>query len=354
MHCRTKLLLATGIFAIAACSAERGKLEIRQSGVNKAAEAPIPHKLAEAHAQLALGNIGLALELFRKVTREQPDNVDAQTGIAMCYDRMGRYDLSRRYYEAALVSAPASPRLLEHFAASLDMQGRRAESASVRTEIRLRSVRAPTAASLSSSAHIDNTQSLPQHTSVAAAAVTISLPAATPAPAAETIPQNVERKPISPAVSSQPPSRRDAAPMESGPRLVRTSPAEVALISLGSAGWRSLVVARSNHSTTVRFVPLKSNSDSTPKVRLLNAARSHGLAARTRNYLVARGWRQIAIGDAPEVRPTSVVLYPASRRKTAERLAAQFGMAVAKEPSGNDVVLILGRDSSRLKLLRRS
>ena len=40
--------------------------------------------LAEATGQLALGNVGLALEGFRKALREQPNNAEAYAGIAKC------------------------------------------------------------------------------------------------------------------------------------------------------------------------------------------------------------------------------------------------------------------------------
>ena len=51
--------------------------------------------LADARAQLALGSVGLALESFRKLQREQPESADTYAGIAACYATMGRYDLAR-------------------------------------------------------------------------------------------------------------------------------------------------------------------------------------------------------------------------------------------------------------------
>ena len=54
---------------------------------------PANFRLAEGNAQLALGNVGLAIEAYRKALREQPDSVDALLGLATCYDRMGRADL---------------------------------------------------------------------------------------------------------------------------------------------------------------------------------------------------------------------------------------------------------------------
>ena len=51
---------------------------------------PANVRVAEGNAQLALGNVGLAIEAYRKALREQPDNVEAMVGLATCYDRMGR------------------------------------------------------------------------------------------------------------------------------------------------------------------------------------------------------------------------------------------------------------------------
>jgi len=79
--------------------------------------------LADAAGQLALGNVGLALEGFRKALREQPNSPEAYAGIAKCYEAMGRYDLARNNYEAALALTPQSPQLLTAVAVALDQQG---------------------------------------------------------------------------------------------------------------------------------------------------------------------------------------------------------------------------------------
>jgi hypothetical protein len=79
---------------------------------------------------------------------------------------------------------------------------------------------------------------------------------------------------------------------------------------------------------------------------LLNAARSQGLAARTRTGLWRRGWRSIGIGDAREQRERSLVLYPAARAFTAQRLAAHFHCNAQKSASVNNIVVILGRQTA--------
>lgn len=137
-----------------------------------------------------------------------------------------------------------------------------------------------------------------------------------------------------------------------GARLERLSLGEVALLTSKRPQWRAQMVSRSDRSTTVRFVPLRTAGLRMPGVRLLNAARHQSLAALTRSYLAGRGWRQIAIGDAPQMRNRSVILYPRSRRATAQRLAAQFGFAIVMRSSGTDVVMLLGRDAARKARIR--
>ncbi|MFL6830592.1 MAG: LytR C-terminal domain-containing protein [Sphingomicrobium sp.] len=129
------------------------------------------------------------------------------------------------------------------------------------------------------------------------------------------------------------------------PRLERMSPGEVALVTGGGPVWRTEVVARTPQQLTVRWVPL-ATAAARPSIRLLNAARWQGLAARSRSYLADRGWRKIQIGDAKFARTQSLVLYPAGRHVMGRRLAAQFGCR-AQPVKGADVFLVLlGRDAA--------
>ena len=130
-----KALLATVALAVTGCTADDGKLNVRAIAdpISAASKRGTP-MMVEGRAALALGNVGTALEAFRKALREQPDSVEALAGIAACYERMGRYDLSRVNYEAALAIAPNNPVLLNSFAASLQLQGRTAEANALRAE----------------------------------------------------------------------------------------------------------------------------------------------------------------------------------------------------------------------------
>ena len=167
----------------------------------------MPFRIAEARAQFALGNVALALEAFRIALREDPNSIDAMTGVAACYDRMARFDLSRRHYEAALAIAPGDPLLLAAFASSLDLQGRVAEAASVRQEIKQRTALA-------------SLKAAPQPAPVASVAAPVAVMAAPP-------------KPVAPAALPPPPlalaSR--AEPVRQTVRADRPAPAAMAPMS---------------------------------------------------------------------------------------------------------------------------
>jgi hypothetical protein len=441
-------LLSTMAVATAACGSEQAKLEVRSIPTPLAQGArPVPFRIAEARGQLALGNVALALESFRKALRDDPNSIDALAGMATCYDRMGRFDLSRRNYEAALAIAPSNVELLGAFAQSLQLQGEMAEAQSVRAEIAQRLAagaaaetpqllaRAPSPApapqiaaqelapapmtatiptALTASAEVVADEAVLEipiprpalaptpiqvEGKTTAARLDVSAPALPDqkivmepdAPASAASPQPVSQVAAAPSVTIKlPPARRveAAAPLpapaaaphapvasaavadlpplrlhssavpgpavvgEPGPRLERLSMGEIGLITAPGPVWRTTMVARSDVSTKLRFVPLRQASAYPVRVRLLNAARVDRLAARTRNWLVARGWRGMAIGDARAMRTRSVVYYPAAQRVLAQRLAAQFGFALATRSSGSQITVLLGSDAARHPALR--
>ena len=277
---------------------------------------PVDFRLAEGNAQVALGNIGLALEAYRKALRERPDSIAAMVGIASCYDRMGRFDLSRKHYEMALAVQPANTELYSSFADSLELQGRRDEAARVKTELALRVV-APEAAR-------EAPGSVPVLPPPPAPSVTVALAPPRSAPVA------VEHPPV-------------------GVRLERLSMGEVALITRPEPRWEARTVTRSATSTTIKF-----ERKTAAAVTLLNAARVQGLAARTRAYLASRGFVGAKIGDAPVTRRFSVIQFAPAEQRRAERLAAQFGFALERQPgAGAGVTVLLGRDAAHDRTLAR-
>lgn len=352
------LLTGAAMLLTVACAGQRPQLAIKaMPGPISAATKPVPLRVAEAQSHLALGNIALALESFRRALRDEPESVDALLGIATCYDRMARYDLARRNFEAALALEPRNPQLLGAMAASLERQGKRVQAEAIMSEIRgialalpdiqpatlalpnaADPVRQPLAqvaitSPIAPPAIFDAQAAPPRHQSMARASVIMSLPppreaAAVARPADATAAQTVAPKP------------------RTGPRLERLSPGEVALVTSHQPQFAVRMVERTQRSTTLRFLPLKAAVASRPgPIRLLNAARYPKLAANAREMLAERGWRGLAIGDAPSVRRTSLILYPQAHRATAERLAAQFGYSVDRRVSGNAIVVLLGRDA---------
>ena len=451
-----KFLVSTTMLAVAGCGGQQGKLEIRSTPTPLAqGQRAVPYRIAEARGQLALGNVALALEAFRLAQREDPNNPDALVGIATCYDQMGRFDLSRRNYEAALALAPSNTEILGALASSLQLQGRTEEALGVREEI---AARAAAAAALEqavaevpapmrsapeteavqtvaaepavivpvepvqvAAAPVVETAPVPRTWAAAPVALSVSTPdrvgvdvpaiqtarvevvteAPAPAPSAVATAPAAGSKPVvqTAAVGRSvtiklPPARpvqtvpapKPAAPVplapampldepvqeavfvplkpyvrpvaepvvaeERGPRLERMSMGEIALITVPKPVWQPTTVARNYRTTTLRFVPLRQAYALPVKVRLLNAARVDRLAARTRVWLAARGWRGLSIGNAQATRTRSVILYPANQRALAQRLSAQFGFPIARRASGSHMVVLLGTDAASRKALR--
>jgi len=297
--------------AVGAASCSTGGVEVRSIKQPLAqGRQPADFRVAEGNAQLALGNVGLAVESYRKALRERPDSIGALVGLATCYDRMGRTDLSRRHYEMALAVDPANTDIYSLFGQSLEAQGQGDEAARVKIELAARVV-APEAPR-------EAPGSVPVLPPPPAQRVTVALAPSRPAPVA------VER----PAV---------------GVRLERLSMREVALVTRPQPRWEARAVARTATSTTIHF-----DKKLQPAVTLLNAARVQGLAARTRAYLAARGFGAARIGDAPAVRKQSAILYAAADAPRAERLAAQFGFALERrEDAKGGLTILLGRDAAR-------
>lgn len=167
----------------------------------------------------------------------------------------------------------------------------------------------------------------------AAVSVTMKLPPARPAAA-----------PL-PEKSAQPAARRiiaDAEPMKVGPRLERLSMGEVALLTDPRPSWRTQA-SQVAVGTPPRFVSL-AELQRGYGVRLLNAARHDGLAARTRLALNRQGWKSVTIGDSARIRERSLVLYSEKTEQAARRLAAQFGFWIAREARPGPLTILLGRD----------
>jgi tetratricopeptide (TPR) repeat protein len=306
-------IVLLAMLAGAGC-ASQGELNIRPVGRQAAAVGePVSARVALAQGQLALGNVALALEGFRRAERDEPGSVAALSGMAECYRQMGRTDLSQRYYEQALAVAPEKPQLYLALARTLDGDGQATAAQSLRNEAAARTAdkAAPVTTATGSVAILPT----PVAAGAPAASVTITLPPARP----------IARK---------------LAGEASHARLERLSTGEVALVTSGKSPWAAQKVAASPRSVTVQFARRDA-------MVVLNGARIAGIAARTRDYLAARGFAGAQIGNAKTPQAQSLIKYPATARVRALRIAAQFAVAPKLEASDGPLTLIVGRDARK-------
>ena len=318
-------IIAT-MLATSACT-ESGKLEIRAIQPALASgERTVSFRVAEARGQFALGNVGLALESFRKAAREDPDSADAYAGIAACYDRMGRFDLSRRNYEAALAIAPGDPLLLAALAGSLDLQQLTADAARVRSEIGQRLAANATLAQQPAAVALIPILPTTVASAVAAVLATDDWPTGARTPALQMA--------------------------QAEPRLERMSLGEVALITTAAPRWHVQMVDSVVRKPLTGAAAVRQASVARSGLRLLNAARIDRLAARTGKMLEGRGWAVASVGDVQSVRARSLILYPADKRAAALRLSAQFGFGIEQRSGIRQVTILLGRDAASLAMLR--
>lgn len=479
---KAALLLSSATLVSCTTSTTTSSVKVRPIADPAATAYGAGDALSVARGQFMLGNVGLALEGFRKAQRYNPSDPAALEGIGDCYASMGRLDIAQSSYESALALAPHDPRLLLALADVLDHEGQADRATETRAEARSYSQPALAQAAAASTPQASipvasigtvtvklpparpSSPMTPHHVALADAAITVSatpsvvtpsvpspaaegtitvalpparaagklatlpaapldaeiaLPEAPPAevpavvlpavmplslpgagvrlelnpltvaeapidlppqpegPSEPTVREAVAPAPpqvdpraaalaqrlidVSNAVASntpviRPPSRPAPAPLQqpsapdtlavaasSGPRLERLTSGEVALLTTDKPIWQAPKSVQAASESSVRWVAL-AGAPARPNVQILNAARSRGLAASARAVLSNRGWRKIAIGDAPTTQHASVVLFSKSQAALGRRLAAQFGVA-ARMIKRNAVVLILGRDA---------
>jgi hypothetical protein len=309
-------LTALAVLTATGC-ASSGKLDIRPVGKQASlAGQPVSARIALAQGQLALGNVALALEEFRRSEREAPNSVAALSGMAECYRQMGRLELTHRYYEQALAIAPDDPALYAALAAALDQDGKSEAARALRMEltIRLAGKALPVVTAAGSVAQLPKASG----DRPAGSSVTVLLPpplAATPVLAATRV------------------------------RLERMSSGEVALVS-GERSPFPVRQAAARPRPAPRATAVARATATVEPMVVLNAARIAGSAARTRDFLARRGLGPGAIGDAPATRAQSLILYPRSELPRARRIAAQFPFATQLKARPGPLTLIIGRNAA--------
>jgi tetratricopeptide (TPR) repeat protein len=89
---------------------------------NKVAEVgqvtPVDRLYKSASAAINRRDYGSALDLLQMAKERSPNDPRVLNALGVVYDKLGRFDLSQRYYAQALVSEPGSPIVLGNLAYS--------------------------------------------------------------------------------------------------------------------------------------------------------------------------------------------------------------------------------------------
>jgi hypothetical protein len=117
------LLSASLMCCLGGCATgHRASLEIRP--VNAPHMATSDTKAIERGRDLlALGQQAEAISAFRAALREEPNSAEAHNGLAIAYDRIGRKDLARRYFELAVAESPENTKYRTNLARFFESNG---------------------------------------------------------------------------------------------------------------------------------------------------------------------------------------------------------------------------------------
>lgn len=276
---------------------------------------------------LADGNYGLAIEMYRRMLATTPDDPEAVEGLALCYDRLRRYDLSDVYFQKALALAPRNEAFYRAYAASLTVQGRQEDAALL---------------------------DIDRRAMLAADAPSPAMPASVP-------PATV---PAVPVLASAAPVAAVPRPMvPSGPRLEQLAPGVVHLILPPDSGTarnpplsRPMPPRAAAPMAAIASKPAAAASapGALRNTMVVNAVGRKGLAGRVQSYLAGRGWQPLDRGDSGMRIPTSRILFPPMAEATARRLAQAVPFATRLYPvaKANRVQLLVGANALRFDAKR--
>jgi tetratricopeptide (TPR) repeat protein len=98
-----------------------------------------------AKAAIARRDYARALDLLQAARDAKPDDVRTLNAFGVVYDKLGRFDLSARYYAEAKALDPTSPILANNMAYSASLRVRATAGAPAAESVQLASLTAPTA-----------------------------------------------------------------------------------------------------------------------------------------------------------------------------------------------------------------
>jgi Tetratricopeptide repeat len=102
----------------------QARLDIRAVNQGVEANGTSQEQLARAKDLLKSGQTAFAVTAFRTVLRTNPHNAQANNGLAIAYDRIGKKELAQRYFELAVASDPLDQRFRGNLAKLLVRDGK--------------------------------------------------------------------------------------------------------------------------------------------------------------------------------------------------------------------------------------
>ena len=376
------MLIAAATLSLVACS--DAAFRPRQVGQQHFAPTNTDLLLTEARAQFRAGNFALATGSFRRIIARTPESVEAYNGLAAAYDRLGRFDLARRYYEEGLALAPEDPGLRTNYAAALRSHGldREADMVAVAPAPAAQAASTalaeaavpdatPVPVEIASAPIASAPRAIAAPTLVARAAAPIAIAAAPPPPAPRRVPR-LERRSLGEValITTRAPAQAARSPRQAAAtlpiHLVRNTGRELVwlLPPVPPATRAAATRAAAASMRTAAVVPSTPSRPITPvaqrpaivELRILNAVGRRGQAGRMERHLRTAGWRQVSAGDSTARRSQSYILARPQDAVAARRLAATlpFRPRLNLSATAGPLRLVLGRDAVGfdLRLLR--
>lgn len=313
----------------------QGPSNIRWSGAQPgAAAAQDADYYTQAKGQLAAGSAALAIDGFRKALRANPRSIDALNGLGAAYDRIGRFDLSRNYYERALGLDPGSRITLNNFGYSLALQGKAAEA----KEMLARANVGATGRLAVVAAH-----NLAQITAPKPVAVQgVQQPAPRPRSWVERLTTSTQllvtqlvSRVTTPALTSV---SRDSASID------EDRPAQ-----FSAEYHRQRIALDSGQLAEMASDEIMSGTEHGAPVLVLNGVGRRGMAGRVASFLAGKGYAQMQVGDAERPIVRSEIIYPDGSAEIAAAVAARLPFAVDLKASAKvrSITVKLGSDATR-------
>ncbi|API60614.1 hypothetical protein BSL82_16055 [Tardibacter chloracetimidivorans] len=320
---------------VAGCSSAQMPSNVRWSGQTPdAATADASYHYSRGKAQLAAGNASLALDGFRKALRLNPKSIDALNGLGAAYDRMGRFDLSRNYYERALGLDPDSRMTLNNFGYSLALQGKRVEAqamlarAEQGAEDTVAGIAARNLAALTPSAG-ERAQARPAERATTRSSWVERLSVNTQLLVTRLA--HIARRPEITSVTRPAAESASERPARYSPEYHR----------------QRIYVDAATLAEMANDEVMLSTGTATSLV-VLNGVGRRGMAARFAGFLSVNGYSNTDVGDTLPTKETEL-LYPVEQSAVAKAIAAQlpFEVRLTPSPKVQSITLAIGQDAAR-------